>query len=74
MLSMEIVTIDRFVRSFSEKGFSVYELLCNGAKEHEFEFIVGSSPALLRVLGQLRTVAPTDTAVLIEGETGTGKN
>ncbi|MCU1338313.1 MAG: Formate hydrogenlyase transcriptional activator [Bryobacterales bacterium] len=38
-----------------------------------FEGIVGSSPALGRVLDQIRTVAPTDSTVLIEGETGTGK-
>ncbi len=38
-----------------------------------FEGIVGSSAALRGVLGQIRTVAPTDSTVLIEGETGTGK-
>jgi len=39
----------------------------------EFEGIVGASPALRAVLHQLRVVAPTDATVLIEGETGTGK-
>ena len=39
----------------------------------EFEGIVGSNEALNRVLNQVRTVAPTDSTVLIEGETGTGK-
>src|ERR1700684_4322754 len=39
----------------------------------EFEEIIGSSPALERVLEQVRHVAPTDSTVLIEGETGTGK-
>lgn len=38
-----------------------------------FEGIVGSSSALSEVLNQIRTVAPTDSTVLIEGETGTGK-
>jgi formate hydrogenlyase transcriptional activator len=38
-----------------------------------FEGIVGTSPALLEVLELVRTVAPTDSTVLIEGETGTGK-
>jgi formate hydrogenlyase transcriptional activator len=37
-----------------------------------FEEIVGSSAAL-GVLDQVQTVAPTDSTVLIEGETGTGK-
>jgi formate hydrogenlyase transcriptional activator len=35
--------------------------------------IVGNSAALRRVLGMLRIVAPTDATVLINGETGTGK-
>src|SRR5712671_3841266 len=35
--------------------------------------IVGSSAALRGVVDQIRTVAPTDATVLIEGETGTGK-
>src|SRR5271155_1592692 len=39
----------------------------------EFEEIVGNSPALERVLEQVQYVAPTDSTVLIEGETGTGK-
>src|SRR3984893_16569229 len=38
-----------------------------------FESIVGSSTALRGVLDQIQTVAPTDSTVLIEGETGTGK-
>src|SRR5580698_6713874 len=35
--------------------------------------IVGKSAALRRVLGMVRIVAPTDATVLIDGETGTGK-
>ena len=35
--------------------------------------IVGNSAALRRVLGMVRIVAPTDATVLINGETGTGK-
>ena len=38
-----------------------------------FEEIVGSSEALRRVLIQVEKVAPTDSTVLITGETGTGK-
>jgi formate hydrogenlyase transcriptional activator len=41
--------------------------------EHNFEEIVGNSPALLRVLNAVEQVAPTDSTVLIYGETGTGK-
>jgi formate hydrogenlyase transcriptional activator len=38
-----------------------------------FEEIIGSSPVLRRILKQVETVAPTDSTVLIQGETGTGK-
>src|SRR5438105_258903 len=41
--------------------------------EYNFEEIIGQSSALKRVLHQVETVAPTDSAVLIGGETGTGK-
>ena len=41
--------------------------------ELNFEEIVGTSAALRRVLQQVETVAPTDSTVLIYGETGTGK-
>ncbi len=41
--------------------------------ERRFEQIVGDSPALESVLEQVRRVAPTDSTVLILGETGTGK-
>jgi formate hydrogenlyase transcriptional activator len=41
--------------------------------EHNFEEIVGESPALKQVLQQLETVARTDSTVMIFGETGTGK-
>jgi formate hydrogenlyase transcriptional activator len=41
--------------------------------ELKFEEIVGNSNALRRVLAELETVAPTDSTVLIYGETGTGK-
>ena len=38
-----------------------------------FEEIIGSSPVLRQVLGQVAKVSPTDSTVLISGETGTGK-
>jgi formate hydrogenlyase transcriptional activator len=38
-----------------------------------FEEIIGEAPALKRVLHEVETVAPTDSTVLIRGETGTGK-
>jgi transcriptional regulator with GAF, ATPase, and Fis domain len=42
-------------------------------QEHNFEEMAGSSPALLAMLQTVEIVAPTDTTVLLYGETGTGK-
>jgi formate hydrogenlyase transcriptional activator len=41
--------------------------------EYRFDEIVGSGPAIREVLQQIQTAAPTDSTVLIQGETGTGK-
>jgi formate hydrogenlyase transcriptional activator len=41
--------------------------------EDSFKEIIGESKALLRVLGDVETVATADSTVLIHGETGTGK-
>jgi formate hydrogenlyase transcriptional activator len=42
-------------------------------REHNFTELVGRSPELLALLRQVEQVAPTDSTVLIVGETGTGK-
>ncbi len=41
--------------------------------DHNFEEVIGESAALKRALSQAETVAPTDSTVLVLGETGTGK-
>src|SRR5690349_15285730 len=41
--------------------------------EDQFEGIIGRSTSLREVFGQLQIVAPTDSTVLLLGETGTGK-
>ncbi len=43
------------------------------ANPRRFEQIIGGSPALESVLEQVEQVAPTDSTVLVQGETGTGK-
>lgn len=43
------------------------------SKAHRFEQIIGSSASLEAVLRKVERVAPTDSTVLIQGETGSGK-
>ena len=43
------------------------------SRERRFQQIIGNSPALEAVLEKVQRVAPTQSTVLIEGETGTGK-
>jgi two-component system response regulator HydG len=38
-----------------------------------FEGVIGSSPQMLGLIDRLKRIAPTDATVLIQGETGTGK-
>src|ERR1700723_931869 len=56
-------------QSFTSMSFANENL----SKQKEFKGIVGCSTALKKTLDRVRTVAPTDSTVLIEGETGTGK-
>jgi formate hydrogenlyase transcriptional activator len=44
-----------------------------GSRPRRFEQLIGDSPALEAVLDGVRRVAPTGSTVLIQGETGTGK-
>ena len=41
--------------------------------EYCFEGIIGKCPAIQKVLEEVKIVAPTDSTVLLHGETGTGK-
>jgi len=57
----------------SEFGEQVVYVEDEMPREPSFEGVVGRSPALQRVLRDVEVVAPTDSGVLIQGETGTGK-
>jgi len=60
---------DREERLVGEKEYLEDEVRLHG----EFGEIVGSSPALRRMLKAVKTVSPTEASVLLLGETGTGK-
>jgi formate hydrogenlyase transcriptional activator len=53
-----------------QENIVLREQLCRGQK---FDEIVGDSPAIRRALDAVEQVAATDATVLINGETGTGK-
>jgi formate hydrogenlyase transcriptional activator len=57
-----------FERAFEKSGSGSQE-----RTENRFEQIVGKSLSLESVFAQVEKVAPTDSTVLIQGETGTGK-
>jgi transcriptional regulator with GAF, ATPase, and Fis domain len=65
---------DERTQSTFESCMDLKEVVDSTCDQNADEFgIVGSSSVLRAVLDELRTVAPTDATVLIEGETGTGK-
>src|ERR1700722_9309375 len=57
----------------SVAGIQILRTVDQVSCERRFEQVIGNSPALEAVLEQVERVAPTDSTVLIEGETGTGK-
>jgi transcriptional regulator with GAF, ATPase, and Fis domain len=83
-LSLEIVQRKRAEEAL-KKAFDEIQILKDqlGCEKHYleeeirqergFEEILGESPALQNILKQVAIVAPTDSTVLIQGETGTGK-
>jgi formate hydrogenlyase transcriptional activator len=62
--------VERLKNRLQEENIYLQEEI---TKEHNFEEIIGSHPTLIDVLNKVEQVAPTDSTVLILGETGTGK-
>src|SRR5207302_2411798 len=58
---------------FSVGAFQRFGSGEQGSYERRFEQVIGNSSALEAVLEQVERVAPTDSTVIIQGETGTGK-
>ena len=50
-----------------------FDIRDQGSRPRKFEQLIGDSPALEAVLEGVKRVAPTSSTVLIQGETGTGK-
>src|SRR5256885_4928949 len=61
------------VRRSSVGAFEGFGSRDQDRDERRFEQVIGNSPVLESVLEQVERVAPTDSTVLIHGETGTGK-
>src|SRR5579864_7208026 len=72
-------TMSFLPNTIQEPPSSVYEhALADGGQVQEDGWpgvnrIIGSSAAIKQILEEVRTVAPLDSTVLIQGETGTGK-
>jgi Nif-specific regulatory protein len=62
--------VERLKNRLQEENIYLQEEII---KEHNFEEIIGSHPLLIDVLNKIEQVAPTDSTILILGETGTGK-
>jgi formate hydrogenlyase transcriptional activator len=67
-LNYEQISVAR-ERLVEERNYLTEEI----RTEHDFEAVIGQSPALKRILKQAELVAPTGSTVLIMGETGSGK-
>ncbi|MDH4304544.1 MAG: sigma 54-interacting transcriptional regulator [Nitrospira sp.] len=62
--------VEQLKNRLEEENFYLREEV---KSQHNFEEIIGESPSLMAVLQQIEQVAPTDSTVLIRGDTGTGK-
>ena len=60
-------------RSFTVGPSEAYDKSDSSSRPRKFEQLIGNSPALDAVLEGVKRVAPTSSTVLIQGETGTGK-
>src|SRR5271169_2549554 len=70
-MSLMIDTIRRAEKSFGDEEGEAEAEFIDDLPETE---MIGSSPRMVEIYKQISKVAPTDATVLIEGETGTGKD
>jgi PAS domain S-box-containing protein len=69
-LERTVAELEDLRRRLEEENLQLREEI---ESEHGFEEVIGGSDALLYVLHKVKQVAPTDATVLINGETGVGK-
>ena len=71
----EITVVQRELEKTQRLSHSIFKALSaeKPSLPREFSHIVGEDPAFLRCLKMAEIVAPTDATVLIEGESGAGK-
>jgi len=73
-MALDACLIHEEVRRLRDQLAAENVYLCEEIRrEHNFEEIVGNSPALQEVFKNIDMVAPMDSTVLLLGETGTGK-
>jgi formate hydrogenlyase transcriptional activator len=70
---VECVQATSVVAPGPEHAFQDFDLGDEASRDKAFHEIVGSSAALREMLTQVKTVAATGATVLLQGETGTGK-
>ena len=70
-MSLMIDTIKRAEKSFGDEEDEAEAAWIDDLPDTE---MIGSSPRMVEIYKQISKVAPTDATVLIEGETGTGKD
>lgn len=70
MLKHSLVEVERLKEQLHAENVYLKEEI---QRDHSFEDIVGRSTALKQVLHQIEQVAASDATVLLQGETGTGK-
>ncbi len=74
VLTLErLLAFDEIARLSEQLGRENHYLQEEAKRTANFEEIIGTSPLLLAVFNQVSQVAPTDTTVLILGDSGTGK-
>ena len=74
-MAASITEIKRYRQSLAVSGFgNPASKGCSVGADGSFEEIIGESRTFRDVIEQIEVVAPTDSTVLIHGETGTGKD